>query len=261
MSQNEIAISVQGLRKSYKNVPVLTGVDFEVKMGSIFALLGPNGTGKTTIVKILTTLRHLKNPRQVTDELLKRFGLTDAANRRVSTYSGGMRRRLDIAMSLVAMPIARSAALWGHVLNSLISNTISVAVIVLVALLMGFRSSAGILSWFAVAGILLLFTLALTWIAAIAGLSAKSVDGAIAIAYPIHFLLLISSAFVPTKSMASGVRAFAKNQPVTSIVEVIRSLLSNQPVGNQIWVALAWCSGITLVAYIFAMRVYKKRTS
>ncbi|WP_316836219.1 ABC transporter permease [Pedobacter nutrimenti] len=159
-----------------------------------------------------------------------------------------------------SMPIARSAALWGHVLTSLISNAISVTVVILVALLMGFRSSAGILSWFAVAGILLLFTLALTWIAAIAGLSAKSVDGAIAIAYPIHFLPLISSAFVPTKSMPSGVRAFAENQPVTSIVEAIRSLLSNQPVGNEIWVALAWCIGITLVAYIFAMRVYKKRT-
>jgi len=152
MLPNKIAISVQGLKKSYKNVPVLEGVDFEVKTGSIFALLGSNGTGKTTIVKILTTLlkhdggtavvnrfdvvekpesvrqsisltgqfaavdeilsgrenlimiarlRHLDNPRQVADDLLKRFGLTDAADRRVSTYSGGMRRRLDIAMSLV----------------------------------------------------------------------------------------------------------------------------------------------------------------
>lgn len=152
MLQNEIAISVQGLKKSYKNIPVLTSVDFEVRKGSIFALLGSNGAGKTTIVKILSTLlkqdngnvtvngfdvslkpnnvresisltgqfaavdevltgrenvimiarlRHLSNPRQVADDLLKRIGLTDAANRRASTYSGGMRRRLDIAMSLV----------------------------------------------------------------------------------------------------------------------------------------------------------------
>lgn len=158
-----------------------------------------------------------------------------------------------------SMPIARSAALWGHVLTSLVSNVISVVVVVLVALIIGFRSPAGILSWLAVAGILTLFTLALTWVAAIAGLSAKSVDGAIAIAYPIHFLPLISSAFVPTESMPSVVRAFAENQPVTSIVEAIRALLSNQPVGNEIWVALAWCMGIMIVAYIFAMRVYKKR--
>lgn len=155
MSQNGIAISVQGLKKSYKKVPVLTGVDFHVRTGSIFALLGPNGAGKTTIVKILTTLlkqdsgnvsvngfdvtskpanvrqsisltgqfaavdeiltgreniimiarlRHLSNPHQIVDDLLKRLGLTDAADLRVSAYSGGMRRRLDIAMSLVGKP-------------------------------------------------------------------------------------------------------------------------------------------------------------
>ncbi len=158
-----------------------------------------------------------------------------------------------------SMPIARSAALWGHVLTSLVSNAISVLVIILVALLMGFRSSAGVLSWLAVAGILTLFTLALTWIAVIAGLSAKSVDGAGAFAYPLIFLPFISSAFVPTESMSPGVRAFAENQPVTSIVDAIRALLLGQPVGNEIWIALVWCLGIMLVAYFFAMRVYKKR--
>jgi ABC-2 type transport system permease protein len=158
-----------------------------------------------------------------------------------------------------SMPIARSTVLWGHVLTSLVSNSISVVVIVLVALIMGFRSSAGVLAWLAVAGILTLFTLALTWIAAFAGLSAKSVDGAAAFAYPLLFLPFISSTFVPTESMPAGVRAFAENQPVTSIVEAIRALLSDQPVGNDIWIALAWCVGIMLVAYIFAMRVYKKR--
>ncbi len=125
-----------------------------------------------------------------------------------------------------SMPIARSAALWGHVLTSLVSNAISVVVIILVALIMGFRSSAGVLSWLAVAGILALFTLALTWIAAIAGLSAKSVDGVGAFSYPLIFLPFISSAFVPTESMPPVVRAFAENQPVTSIVNAIRALLS-----------------------------------
>jgi ABC-2 type transport system ATP-binding protein len=151
----EKAIDVKGLRKSFKDTEVLKGVDFEVKRGEIFALLGSNGAGKTTVVKILTTLlkqdsgtatvngfdvaskpenvrqaisltgqfaavdemltgrenlimiaklRYLKNPRQVADDLLKRFGLTDAADRRASTYSGGMRRRLDIALSLVGEP-------------------------------------------------------------------------------------------------------------------------------------------------------------
>jgi len=158
-----------------------------------------------------------------------------------------------------SMPIARSAPLWGHVLTSLVSNGISVVVIILVALLMGFRSSAGIMVWLAVAGILALFTLALTWIAVIAGLSATSVDGAGAFAYPLIFLPFISSAFVPTETMPGPVRAFAEHQPVTSIVDAIRSLLAGQPVGNDIWIALAWCIGIMLVAYVFAMRVYKKR--
>jgi ABC-2 type transport system permease protein len=157
------------------------------------------------------------------------------------------------------MPISRSAFLWGHVLTSLVSNAISLIIIILIALIMGFHSSAGILSWLAVVGILALFTLALTWLAAIAGLSAKTVDGASAFSYPLIFLPFISSAFVPTESMPKVVRVFAENQPVTSIVEAIRALLSGQPVCNDIWVALAWCVGILFVAYFFAMRVYKKR--
>ncbi|TCC96961.1 ABC transporter permease [Pedobacter hiemivivus] len=157
-----------------------------------------------------------------------------------------------------SMPIARSAVLWGHVLTSLVSNLISGIVIILVALIMGFRSPAGILSWLAVTGILTLFTLALTWIAVIAGLSAKSVDGASAFSYPIIFLPFISSAFVPTKSMPGPVRVFAENQPVTSIVGSIRALLSNQSVGIEIWLALAWCLGIILLAYFLARRAYKK---
>jgi ABC-2 type transport system permease protein len=167
-----------------------------------------------------------------------------------------------ILLIAIASGIAYTAyrlPLWGHVLTSLVSNAISLIVIILVALIMGFRSPAGVLSWLAVAGILALFTLALTWIAAIAGLSATSVDGAGAFSYPLIFLPFISSAFVPTASMPPVVRAFAENQPVTSIVESIRALLSGQPVGNDIWVALAWCVGIMLVAYVFAMRAYKKR--
>lgn len=107
-----------------------------------------------------------------------------------------------------SMPIARSTVLWGHVLTSLISNGISVVVIILVALLMGFHSSVGILAWLAVFGILGVFTLALTWIAVIAGLAAKTPDGADAFSYPIIFLPFISSAFVPTDTMHSAVRAF-----------------------------------------------------
>jgi ABC-2 type transport system permease protein len=160
-----------------------------------------------------------------------------------------------------SMPIARSSVLWAHVLTSLVANLISLVVVVLAALLMGFRSGAGVLAWLAVAGILILFTLALTWLAVIAGLSAKTVDGASAFSYPLIFLPFISSAFVPTDTMPGPVRAFAENQPVTSIVNALRNLYSQQPVGTDIWIALAWCVGILVVAYIFAMTTYRRKIS
>jgi ABC-2 type transport system permease protein len=165
-----------------------------------------------------------------------------------------------IVARLQSMPVARSSVLWGHVLTSLVSNAISLAIIIGVALLMGFRSSADLASWFAVAGILALFTVALTWLAVIPGLTAKTIDGASAFSSPLIFLPFISSAFVPTDTMPGPVRAFAENQPVTSIVETLQSLLHAQPAGNQIWIALAWCVGATAVAYAFAVRAYRRVT-
>lgn len=158
-----------------------------------------------------------------------------------------------------SMPIARSSVLWAHVLTSLVANMISLVVVVLVALLMGFRSGAGVLDWLAVGGILMLFTLALTWIAVIPGLTAKTPDGASAFSYPLLFLPFVSSAFVPTETMPGPVRAFAEHQPVTSIVNAIRDLLTQQPVGAEIWIALAWCVGILVVAYFFAMAAFRRR--
>ncbi|MFE5078879.1 ABC transporter permease [Streptomyces mirabilis] len=158
-----------------------------------------------------------------------------------------------------SMPIARSGVLWAHVFTSLAANLISLVIVVGVALLMGFRSGAGVLAWLAVAGILLLFTLALTWIAVIPGLSAASVEGAGAFAYPLIFLPFISSAFVPTETMPGPVRWFAEHQPVTSIVNTIRDLFTRQPVGDDIWSALAWCVGILVVAYVFAVVTYRRK--
>ncbi|HKW08248.1 MAG TPA: ABC transporter permease [Candidatus Dormibacteraeota bacterium] len=158
-----------------------------------------------------------------------------------------------------SLPIARSSVLWAHVLTSLVANLISLMVVVLVALLIGFRSDAGVPAWLAVAGILVLFTLALTWIAVIPGLTATSVDGASAFAYPLLFLPFISSAFVPTQTMPGPVRAFAEHQPVTSIVNAIRNLFTGHPVGTDIWIALAWCVGILVVAYAFAMVIYRRK--
>ena len=160
-----------------------------------------------------------------------------------------------------SMPISRSSVLWAHVLTSLVANLVSIVVVVVVAFVMGFRPSAGVPEWLAVAGILILFTLALTWLAVIPGLTATSVDGASAFSYPLIFLPFISSAFVPTATMPGPIRAFAENQPVTSIVNAIRNLFTGQPVGTDIWIALAWCVGILAVAYFFAMRTYRRKIS
>lgn len=168
----------------------------------------------------------------------------------------------DMQKGIVArfntMPIHRSAVLWGHVLTSMISNIISILIIVGVALLMGFRSEASLLEWLGVAGILLSFTFALTWLAVIPGLKAKTIDGASAYAYPLIFLPFVSSAFVPTDSMPTAVRIFAEYQPVTSIVDSIRVLLYSGTIGVELWIALAWCAGVTMLTYLLAVRAYRQ---
>jgi ABC-2 type transport system permease protein len=158
-----------------------------------------------------------------------------------------------------SMPIARSGLLWAHVLTSLIANLISVVIVVGIALLMGFRTGAGILAWLAIAGILTLFTLALTWLALVPGLTATSVEGASAFSYPLIFLPFISSAFVPTDTMPGPLRWFAQHQPVTPIVDTIRDLLTQQPIRPGIWTALAWCVGLLAAAYVLARLTYRRK--
>lgn len=180
-------------------------------------------------------------------------GIAYTAYRLFLDMQGGLFERFQ------SMPISRSSVLWAHVLTSLVANLIAVALVIGVALLMGFRTGAGPLAWLAVIGILALFTLALTWIAVIAGLSAKTVDGASAFSYPLIFLPFISSAFAPTDSMPGPVAWFAEHQPVTSIVNTIRALFSQQPVGAEIWIALAWMVGILIAAYIGAILIYRTK--
>lgn len=156
-----------------------------------------------------------------------------------------------------SMPIARSSVLWAHVLTSIVANLVSLAVVVGAALLMGFRSSAGIGAWLAVVGILVLCTLALTWVAVIAGLRARSVDGASAFSYPLILLPFVSSAFVPTDSMPGPVRWFAEHQPVTAIVDALRALLAGE--GVELWIALAWMLGVLALAATVATVLYRRR--
>ncbi len=180
-------------------------------------------------------------------------GISYTAYRLFLDRQGGLVERFR------SMPIARSSVLWAHVLTSLVANAVSLAVVVGVALLMGFRSDAGPLAWLAVTGILVLLTLALTWVAVIPGLAASSVDGASAFSYPIILLPFVSSAFVPTDTMPGPVRAFAENQPVTAVVDAIRDLLAGQPVSGDLGVAIAWLVGILVVAYGTAVAMYRRR--
>jgi len=174
-----------------------------------------------------------------------------------------MRLYIDVSSGIFerfeSMPIARSAILWAHVMTSLTANLISLMLVVLVALAIGFRSGAGVVAWLGVLGILVLFTLALTWVAVIPGLAAKSADGAGAFAYPLIFLPFVSSAFVPTKGMPGPVRWFAQHQPVTSIVNTLRNLYAEQALGHELWTALAWCACLLVVAWALAVRTYHRK--
>ncbi len=182
-------------------------------------------------------------------------GIAYTAFRLFTDVSGGIFERFQ------SMPIARSAVLWGHVLTSVVANLVSLALVVVVAVAMGFRSNAGVLAWLAVLGILVLFTLALTWLAVIPGLTANSVDGVSGFSYPLIFLPFVSSAFVPTAGMPGPVRWFAQNQPVTSIVNTIRDLYAQRPVGHAGWIAVAWCVGLLLIAYVLAMSTYRRKVA
>lgn len=172
---------------------------------------------------------------------------------------------LDVSSGIVerfqSMPIARPAFLWSHVLTSVAANVVSLVLVVLVALVMGFRTDADPLAWLGAIGILVAYTLALTWLAIIPGLTAKTPDGVSGVSYPLIFLPFVSSAFVPTSSMSRPVRWFAENQPVTSVVNTVRDLWSGHSVGNQLWITLTWCGALLMIAYVFAMRAYRRKAA
>lgn len=180
-------------------------------------------------------------------------GVAYTALRLFTDVSGGIFERFQ------SMPISRPAILWGHVLTSLVANLVSLTLVVLVALAIGFRSSASLGGWLGALGIIALFTLALTWLAVTAGLLARSPDGAGAFAYPLLFLPFVSSAFVPTDTMPGPLQWFAEHQPVTSIVDTLRNLYAAQPLGDEGWTALAWCLGLLAVSYALAMRTFHRK--
>ena len=160
-----------------------------------------------------------------------------------------------------SMPILSSAVLTGHVVASLARNTLATVLVIGVAFLTGFRPDAGVLEWLAVAGMLVLWVLALSWVAVCFGLIARTVEGANGFTFLVLFLPYLSSAFVPVETMRAGLRAVAANQPVTPITETLRGLLLGTPIGSYGWQALAWCAGLLLAAFTAATILFRRRTT
>jgi len=181
-------------------------------------------------------------------------GIAYAALRLNNDMSRGIINRFK------TMPVAPSSILGGHAVSSVLSNLFSVLLVLLVALLCGFRSSAGLAEWLICGGLVLLFTTATTWLAIVFGLLAKSAEGAGAFSYILLLLIFVSSGFTPTDKMNSVLRAFAENQPMTPIIETMRSLLVNGTAGPHVWVAVAWCAGLLAVSYVAALRIYRSKT-
>ena len=157
------------------------------------------------------------------------------------------------------MPVTPSSVLSGQALSSTLSNLFSCFLVVLVALLVGFRPAGDVAAWLTFCGLLVLFTLATTWLAMFFGLLAKTVEGAGAFSYILLLLIFISPSFVPTDSMKPWLRGFAEHQPMTPIIETMRSLLTEGTPGPHIWAALAWAVGILVVSYTLALRIYRRR--
>lgn len=175
-----------------------------------------------------------------------------------------LRVNMDLQKGIInrfrTMPVASSSILGGHAVSSVLSNLFSVLLVLLVALLVGFRPHADLAEWLMFGGLVTLFTAATTWLAIMFGLLAKTAEGSGAFAYPLLLLVFVSSAFVPTTGMNSIVRAFAEHQPMTPIVETMRSLLTYGTAGDSAWAAVAWCAGLLVVTYFLALRVYKRKS-
>lgn len=161
-----------------------------------------------------------------------------------------------------SLPMSNIAVLNGHVVSDVFRNTISTVVMLLAGLVIGFRSSASFQDWLTIAGILLLFTLAFSWLAAIVGVLAKSVEGVQWLTFVIIFpLTFASSAFVPTENMGKYLKAFAENQPITQVIEAIRSLILGMPVGNKVWLSVVWCVGTLIIAVPLASWLFRRQAN
>jgi ABC-2 type transport system permease protein len=161
-----------------------------------------------------------------------------------------------------SLPMFNLAVLNGHVVSDLFRSMISTLVMILVGLVIGFRPHASFTDWLVITGLLLLFTFTFSWISAIMGIVAKSVEGVQWLGFVVVFpLTFASSAFVPTEGMSAGLKAFAENQPITHVVNAIRNLMNGTPVGNTVWLSIVWCVGILAVTIPLASYLFRKKTT
>ncbi|MET7983084.1 MULTISPECIES: ABC transporter permease [unclassified Streptomyces] len=158
------------------------------------------------------------------------------------------------------MNITRSSFMTGHVVGSVIQTMVSMVLVVGFALAIGFRSDASPLEWLAAAGLLTAITFAVTWLSAALGLISKTVESASNKPLLVQFLPFLGSAFVPAGSMSPGLRWFAENQPFTPMTETLRGLLSGSAIGDNGWISLSWCAGITLVGYVWSRSLFNSTT-
>jgi ABC-2 type transport system permease protein len=158
------------------------------------------------------------------------------------------------------MHIARVSVLTGHVVGSMIQAFIALAVVVGVALLVGFRATTAPAEWPAAAAFLAVVTFALVWLCVALGQVSDSVETASNLPMPLVLLPFLSSGFVPTESMPAGVRWFAEHQPFTPIIETLRGLLLGTPIGDDAWIALAWCAVIALGGYLWSRRLFNRQS-
>jgi ABC-2 type transport system permease protein len=169
---------------------------------------------------------------------------------------------MDMTEGIIArfrtMAIFRPSVLTGHVLANVIQTMLSLAIVIGVALLIGFRPTAGPVEWVAAIGVLAMITLAVTWLCVALGMVTKTVEAASNLPMPLVFLPFLGSGFVPTDSMPTGLRWFAEYQPFTPVIETLRGLLLGTPIGSSAIIAIAWCAGITLVGYLWAKKLYNR---
>ena len=172
---------------------------------------------------------------------------------------------MDMTEGIVArfrtMAISRASVLTGHVVGSVIQNLLSMALVVAVALLVGFRPTAGPVEWVAAAGLLTLLVLALTWLSVALGLISKTPESASNAPMPLMLLPFLGSGFVPTGSMPAGLRWFAEYQPFTPVIDTLRGLLLGSPIGDKGLVAIAWCAGIAMAGYLWSKRLFARDPS